>query len=684
MRRHLAHPASASISQERKFACSDADLCRPKISAMYTSGRSATTPHRHRRTSRSIGKSTDIEPRIRRVGRCLLAISILSLSVLVSSATQSLPAAADQVVPIVFPVAGPHSYVDDYGAPRSGGRLHQGIDIFTDKLTPVVAAEDGYISWWILDEGSAGYMLELRGTSGFAYWYIHLNNDTPGTDDGKGGIRWAFAVGIEPGAPVRKGQHIGYAGDSGNAEGTRPHLHFEIHLPDGTPINPYPSLLAAQHYREPDPSGGFSFHEYLTLQNPGDTTVTAMPHYLRQGAPPVIGDSVSIPPKARATVRVNDAIARTEHGTRISATGPIVAERPMYFAYGENLWTGGHVAVGLPEPRTEFYFAEGYTGPTFDQWLTLANPNDQSAAVRIDYLIEAESNRSQSITVPPNARATINVKAVVGHSKQLSTVVRSDLPIMAERPMYFAYGPGYWTGGHVSFGVDRPSTRFYFAEGYTSPEFDEWLTLGNPNEVTANVRLRFLKNVGAPVTYSVRVPPTTRKTLFVPSIIGRGYENSIELESDVPVLAERPMYFRTSAWQPRLGPVSGGTLGVGVESPATEWLFAEGYTGRYFQQYLTIGNPASASATVTVEYHGNGGLIKQSTYNIRAGSRFTIDVNAEIGDGKEVSVKVMSSRPIVVERPIYFRYAGIWTDGHTSTGTLRAETQWYFAEGYTG
>jgi len=86
----------------------------------------------------------------------------------------------------------------------------------------------------------------LRDADGYQYNYIHLNNDTPGTDDGVGGYSNAFGPGIAQGARVTRGQVVGYVGDSGNAENIGPHLHFEIRLPDGTAIDPYQSLLLAQ------------------------------------------------------------------------------------------------------------------------------------------------------------------------------------------------------------------------------------------------------------------------------------------------------------------------------------------------------------------------------------------------------------------------------------------------------
>ena len=150
---------------------------------------------------------------------------------------------AEEIIDITFPVDGDATFSDDFDDQRAG-HLHHATDIAAEKMTPVLAAVDGEITFAPSPEPSYGYMLTLEGDDGYEYNYVHLNNDTPGTDDGNGGAEYAYAEGIERGVRVERGQHIAWVGDSGNAESVSSHLHFEMY-DDDTAINPYPSLLAS-------------------------------------------------------------------------------------------------------------------------------------------------------------------------------------------------------------------------------------------------------------------------------------------------------------------------------------------------------------------------------------------------------------------------------------------------------
>jgi Peptidase family M23 len=149
---------------------------------------------------------------------------------------------------ISFPVLGPVRYSNDFGACRDGcARHHEGNDLLGVRMQPLLAAVDGTITRIRYEnEGTAGAAISVTGADGWYYNYFHVNNDTPGTDDGAAGHQWQVKPGLMVGSHVRAGQVIGYMGDSGNSEGSVPHLHFEVRTPDHTPVNPYYSLVAAQ------------------------------------------------------------------------------------------------------------------------------------------------------------------------------------------------------------------------------------------------------------------------------------------------------------------------------------------------------------------------------------------------------------------------------------------------------
>jgi murein DD-endopeptidase MepM/ murein hydrolase activator NlpD len=125
---------------------------------------------------------------------------------------------------LVCPVAGAVSYTDTWGAPRSGGRSHKGVDMIAARGTPVVALESGTIRR-MGNGGLGGITIYLTGNSADEYYYAHLDG---------------WADGLSTGQAVSAGELIGYVGSTGNASYTLPHLHFEYRPGSGSAVNPTP------------------------------------------------------------------------------------------------------------------------------------------------------------------------------------------------------------------------------------------------------------------------------------------------------------------------------------------------------------------------------------------------------------------------------------------------------------
>ena len=127
------------------------------------------------------------------------------------------------------PVGDPVFFRDTWGAGRSGGRSHQGVDMMAPHGTPIYAIHAGRVTR-MKTGGLGGIVLYMYGADGNEYYYAHLQG---------------YASGISVGSYVDAGDLIGYNGDTGNARGGSPHLHFEVHPGGGAAVNPYPWTAAA-------------------------------------------------------------------------------------------------------------------------------------------------------------------------------------------------------------------------------------------------------------------------------------------------------------------------------------------------------------------------------------------------------------------------------------------------------
>ena len=241
----------------------------------------------------------------------LAALAAFLYPAAIGSAATSAP-----VVPILFPLENRVAWTDTFGAARDGGRTHAGNDLLAPKMTKILAVVDGTVTGLNLTGKLSSYNpypyynILLKGDDGNDYYYIHLNNDTPGTDDNKGGVDTAYAPGLTNGMHVHRGDLLGYVGDSGNAEGGPSHLHFEIHLggyvaPKAgqsrppSAIDPYPSLKAAP-----------TLAEWVAAGKPPLTTSTTLP------AP----TTTTLPGETSTTGKVTTTTTRATTTTTVKST----------------------------------------------------------------------------------------------------------------------------------------------------------------------------------------------------------------------------------------------------------------------------------------------------------------------------------------------------------------------------
>ncbi|MCC6626255.1 MAG: hypothetical protein IT340_02515 [Chloroflexi bacterium] len=355
---------------------------------------------------------------------------------------------------------------------------------------------------------------------------------------------------------------------------------------------------------------------------------------------------------------------------------------------------------------TTWYFAEGYTGAGFDEYLTIQNPNASAADVKITYYLGQGGPEVRTFSVPANRRDTVVVHEAargVGRNQAVSAKVESTngVGIIVERPMYFNYtgaGVANVDGAHNVMGVTATQKTWLFAEGWTGAGFDEYLTIMNPNPNAITITITYYLSSGQVITKNIPVLASSRYTVSVHSDsegVGRDKAVSarVTTSDNGGIVVERPMYFRYSG--ATMSGVDGGHNVMGAPQPRTNWYFPEGFTGNatvLFDTYLTIMNMDANPAPVTLTYFiapNAAPTVKNVT--VPANSRYTVNVHdaAEgVGRDRGVATHVMTSNPngIVVERPTYFRTvsAPLRDGGFNVMGAPQPKKAWFFAEGYTG
>jgi Tol biopolymer transport system component len=347
--------------------------------------------------------------------------------------------------------------------------------------------------------------------------------------------------------------------------------------------------------------------------------------------------------------------------------------------------TNAEEAAAGTHPRGSVarYLAEGSEGAFFDTRLAIVNPRDADAHVNLVFQRDSGVPISTPLLVPARSRRTVATGTLPGMTAAtFGTTIESDGAVVVDRLMTWDQR-GY--GSHAETAQAQPGLQWYLAEGATHGEFSLFYLLQNPNDAIATVRIRYLLPRGAPIDRLYDLAPASRMNVAVddvPGLDATDVSAVIDVLNGQPILAERAMYFNRPGQ-----PFAAGHASAAVAAPATRWFLAEGATGRFFDYFLLLANPDTASANVTITYLLASGAPVTTTRTLPPQSRTTIYVAAEdprLADAA-VSAVVESTNgvPVIAERSMFWPQ-GSWHEAHNSPGTTVTGTAWALAEGEDG
>ncbi|GAC1432025.1 MAG: hypothetical protein NVSMB65_05620 [Chloroflexota bacterium] len=382
----------------------------------------------------------------------------------------------------------------------------------------------------------------------------------------------------------------------------------------------------------------------LSLLNPNGQSATVTVTIMAVGRPPV-STTLTAAAHARLTVDLRNTVgAGVQFGLVVRANRTISAGLTQLRANADQ-WS----TPGISAPMTSWYLAEGYTGLTFKETISILNPGGTPAIVTLRLLpFNGKAPRTVTYTLAGERELVVRVNDLMPR-QSVSALITSTQPVVTQRTMTFGTGD---YGAHAKLGSNLSSVTWFLAEGSTLNGFETFLTVLNPNPAQeAFVTASYFSRTGASLgNQTIRIDPLHRGNFKLNDLV-RSSGIATIVSSNVPVVVERPMYFGP----PNGGP-SGGSDVFGRNGTGTNWTFPEGNTAT-MREFLLMFNPSGRTAKVRSTFYTASGRVVTYTRTVLPFSRANVDVNRDVlglPQGEHgVVVESINNVGIVVEQSIY-------------------------------
>jgi hypothetical protein len=355
-----------------------------------------------------------------------------------------------------------------------------------------------------------------------------------------------------------------------------------------------------------------------------------------------------------------------DNGKRMAVTNP-------YFIPGVASDHTVTVAFSYDQSST-FYLAEGSTDHGFSCYISIENPNAQSLNANLTYMLPDGKTKQASVGLPALSQVTVNPAVTLG-AADFSTMVQcvQGKTIAVDRTMTWT-GPGAPSPeAHSSVGATSPETTWYMPEGCSGFGFETYTLVVNPNNESTDVSIVYMIEGVGPRTINRVIPAHARATYSMVADIGQ-QNASIEVDSSLPVIAERSMY-RNSRRE--------GSDSIGTDIPSTSFYLTEGSTAWGFTTFVLVQNPNTTAANVTLTCMTPTGAVPLKPFTMAPGTRQTVLMNSLIPN-TDFSTEVTANVPIIAERAMYWGAGTPLGEAcHDSIGLDEPHQTVYLADGQT-
>ncbi len=483
-------------------------------------------------------------------------------------------------------VHGVYAYVVDFA-----GNALEVFDV-SDPASPVSigSAETGTGPWTVFTQGGYAYLacqqglLQVFSISGLATYYlaegstawgfstyIAIENpnasdvtarltymDTAAGNTGKGAIKTLnLTLPASSQTVVNALDDLGHATDfstkveslEGKPIAVDRTMTFPCSTADGARFGAHNSIgatSASTIWYLPEGSGAWGFSTWTCVENPGGRDASVKLTYMTEAGPASFDKTV--PANSRGTFSMADDIGTQDASIEVSSSVPVVAERTMYASGEGGLSREGHCSVGATAPSTDFFLAEGTTAWGFETYVLVQNPNSSEAAVSLTYMTPDGPITQPAFKLPAGSRKTIRANDEMPYQADISTMVHSDKPVVAERAMYWGVSGMPGKGMTDSIGVDSPHIAWLLPSGgqIGVSGAETYTCVQNPNPGAVTVRVTYMTPDGTGnVSFTDEIGANSRKTYTMSDRLeGLGLASVMVVSQDGarPIIVERSMY----------------------------------------------------------------------------------------------------------------------------------------------
>lgn len=399
------------------------------------------------------------------------------------------------------------------------------------------------------------------------------------------------------------------------------------------------------------------FETWIVVANPSLTeTVDARITFFTSTGPQ-LGPYFEIPPQSRRSVRADDMVSDWNVTTKIEGIrGPVFAERALYSS--QPGIEGAHLGKAIDQPASSWFLPEGSTGPGFETWVLVANPDPVlTSTVSITYLTGAGPVSRPDFVLLPQTRQSIRVNDTVSTYDVSTKVVSSGASVVAERATYVTSSE--YKGATDSPGTSIAASSWFLPEGSTGPGFDTWVLVANPSAtITATAQITYMVSTGAVTGPTLLIPPQSRRTVKANDTVTDWNVSTKVTSTGTDVVAERAMYATAGS---RFGKTA--ATGEGVQSAASTWMVPEGATDGGFETWVLVANPDPAlTATATVTYLTGTGPVAGPVLVLAPQTRQSVKINDAVTTF-DVATRVTSTgAPVIVDHSVYLPTGLILSD----------------------